>query len=198
MTNPEILESTLANLAELEIQLINEGGPEENGLLFEEILAYQEEILTSFGLPISPIYQDIVSFNTIPTASDIKEIITQLKIAAIDYLSANAKTDLHILQEAIEAKNNPMDVFPEIGIATHTYTTFVYNMILLRGKDSVENVLQDLRHCNQPEILNALGQIVSESEDLDPEISEFLNASGIKYLNQFIIHNSNLLTDDDY
>lgn len=198
MPNPEMLESTLTNLAELQIQLNKEGGPEVNGLLFEQILGYQNIILKRFGLPIRPDYEKMVYFNVMPTLSELNERIAQLQLAATEYLLAHAKTDIQILREAQEAQSDPMYVLPEIKVSTHTYTIFVYNMILLKGKDSVENVLLDLRICNRPDILNALGQIQYGNIDIDREITEFLESAGVKYLNQFIIHNSDLLSDDDY
>lgn len=91
-----------------------------------------------------------------------------------------------------------MHVLPELKITTHTYTIFVYNKILLKQKDSVENILHDLKFSNHPDILNALGQIQFGTTEQDHDRVKFLEFIGVKYLQQFIMHNSNLLSDDDY
>ena len=109
------------------------------------------------------------------------------------------KSELQILRDAQQTKQDPMYVLPELKITTHTYTIFVYDKILLKQKDRVENILHDLKFSNHPDILNALGQIQFGTTEQDHEIVfEFLEFIGVKYLQQFIIHNSNLLSDDDY
>lgn len=198
MTKQDSLASELNLLAKLQINLDEQGGPSESGPLFEQILEIQDGILKQLGLPNSPDYNELIYFKTTPTATEIKERIIQLHSAATNYLLSDAKSELQDLRDAQENQSNPMDVLPELKITTHAYTIFVFNKILLKRKDSVENVLHDLRFCNQPEILNALGQIQPGTTDHDPEIVEFLENAGVKYLQQFIIDNSNLLDDDDY
>ncbi len=192
------LKPTLTELAKLQIDLDKEGGPSENGQLFEQILKVQEGILQQFGLPTNPDYSKLICFKSIPTSTELKERIIQLHSAATNYLLSDAKSELQDLRDAQENQSDPMHVLPELKISTHTYTIFVFNKILLKRKDSVENILHDLKFCNQPQILNALGQIQFGTTDHDPEVVEFLETAGVKYLQQFIIDNSNLLSDDDY
>jgi len=198
MAKHDFLEKTLIKLAKLQIHLNQKGGPSEDGQLFEQILSLQEDILKSFGLPISPNYEKLVWFKTVPTSNEIKERINQLHLAATEYLLSDAKSELQILREAQQSQSDTMYVLPELKITQHAYTKFVFDKILLKGKDSVENVLNDLRFCNQPEILNALGKIHYGTTEHDHEIVAFLDTVGVKYLQQFIIHNSNLLDDDIY
>jgi hypothetical protein len=198
MTKQDFLEPALTSLAKLQIDLDKKGGPSEDGELFEKVLSVQDGILKSFGLPISPNYEELVWFKSVPTTNELKERVSRLYSAATRYLLSDAKSDIQILREAQENQSDPFYVLPELKITTHTYTIFVFNKILLKGKDSVENVLHDLRFCNQPEILDALGQIHFGRIDNDHEIDELLEAVGVKYLQQFIIYNSNLLDDDAY
>lgn len=199
MIKQGLLEPTLTELANLQISLDKQGGPTWNGELYEQILEIQDAILKSFGLPFSLNYEKLIRFQTSPpTATELEDRLSRLHSAATRYLLSNVKSDLQILHEAQENQGGPMYVLPELKIKIHAYTIFVFNKILLKRKDSVENVLSDLRFCNQSEILNALGQIHFGTTDHPNETVEFLENAGVKYLEQFIIHNSNLLNDDDY
>ncbi len=85
-------------------------------------------------------------------------------------------------------------------IPTHLYTLFVYNEILLKKKDIVENILHELKFVNRSEILDALGKLINnykESSKESAELIEFLNDCGVAYLQQFIISISNTLNDDN-
>jgi hypothetical protein len=198
MTKHDFLKLTLTRLAKLQIHSNKQGGPSENGQLFEQILEIQDRILKSFGLPCSPDHAKLLRFNSDPTELELKKKINQLCDAATNYLLRNAKSDFEVLLEAQENQRDPMYVLPELKIETHVYTIFVINKILLTGKDSIGNILQDLRFCNQPEILNALGKIYFGTTGHDHELIGFLENIGVRYLQQFIMHNSDLLTNDDY
>jgi len=198
MTQNDFLQPALAGLANLQIILEEKGGPSADGQLFEQILGIQDNILKKFGLPISPDNEELLWFKSVPTDNEVGHRIDQLHSAATKYLLNNAKSDLQILRDAQQTKQDPMYVLPELKISTHNYTIFVYDKILLKQKDSVENILHDLKFANHPDILNALGQIQFGTTEQDPAIVYFLNSIGVKYIEQFLIHNSNLLSDDDY
>ncbi len=198
MTKQDSLASELSLLAKLQINLDEQGGPSQSTPLFEQILEVQDGILKQLGLPSNRYYNELIYFKSIPTSTELKERISQLHSAATNYLLSDAKSELQDLRDAQENQSDPMQVLPELKITTHTYTIFVFNKILLKRKDSVENVLHDLKFCNQPEILAALGQIQFGTTDHDPEVIEFLESVGVRYLQQFIIDNSDLLGDDDY
>ncbi len=194
----DALEFLLKRLALLHVQLNDAGGPANNGHLFEEMLSMQDEALNSFGLPASPENTELLSFESIPTKLEMDKLITKLNAKATHYLLGKTSSDVTILKEACEAQKDGMYVLPEIKISTHVYTLFIYNKILLKRKESAENVLNDLRHCNQYDILNALGQITYGRTDHEPELIEYLQSCGIRYLQQFIMYSSDLLSDDDY
>ncbi len=121
MIKHDLLEPALTGLAKLQVDLDSQGGPSENGELFEQILEVQAGILKSFGLPGSPDYEKLVWFNSIPTAFELKERVSRLYSAATKYLLSNAKSELQILREAQENQSDPMHVLPELTITTHTY-----------------------------------------------------------------------------
>jgi hypothetical protein len=58
--------------------------------------------------------------------------------------------------------------------------------------------LKELKLANHPEILDVLGKLQQRTLENEHEVIATLEAKGIKYIKQFIIHNSNLLNDDDY
>jgi hypothetical protein len=198
MKQYDFLNIAILGLANLQVILEKKGGSEEDGSLFEEISLFEASILSKFGLPFSTIYQQILWFKTVPNEIEIEERIEQLHKAASQYLLSDVKSEPQILKEAQIHQQDPFIVLPELNIKTTVYSIFVYEKILLKNKDSVENVLKDLKFTNQRIILDALGKIQENTIDQDEEAVEFLESIGVRYLNQFLIHNSNLLDDDCY
>jgi len=198
MTKQNSFKPTLLEIAKLQIELKEKGGPTEDGTLFEEILNLQDSILKIFGLPGFPEYEKYISFDKFPSDMNLDKIILLLHGAAAAYLLSPIKSDLQYLRDAQDFKKDGFLVLPELKIATHIYTIFVYEKILLKKKDTVENILQELRLVNEPDILDSLGQLAQGTLENKHEVTAILKADGVKYIEQFIIHNSNLLSDDDY
>lgn len=198
MKQYDFLDLAILGLANLQVILEKKGGSEEDGSLFEEISLFEASILSKFGLPFSTRYQQILWFKSVPNEIEIEERIEQLHIAASQYLLSDVKSEPQILKEAQLNQQDPFLVLPKLKIKTTVYSIFVYEKILLKNKDSVENVLKDLKFTNQRIILDALGKIQENTIDQDEEAVEFLESIGVRYLNQFLIHNSNLLDDDCY
>lgn len=184
MSKDQHFESALKELAELQNRLMLQDGTNANSQLFEQVLEIQGVILGRFGLPGSPVYEEILWFNNIPAAPELKKRVDRLRSAATTYLLSNAKSDLQTLREAQENKSNAMEVLPELKIPTHIYMLFVFNHILLEKKDTVENVLWALRHSNRPQILNALTRAHCNKKNADLSSPEF---AGVKYLKEFLI-----------
>lgn len=157
MEKHTVLKPALTGLAKLQITLSQKGGPANDGNLFELILDLQSGILKSFGLPETPENEKLLWFSTIPTDTEVENRITQLHEAAIHHLTTNANSDLQILREAQQENKDPFTILPELNITTHIYMIFVYNEILLGKRDSVENVLHELRFAEKYELLNTIG-----------------------------------------
>ena len=191
MINEDFLKRTLTKLAKLQIALAKKGGPSEDGELFEKILEIQEDVLTSFGLPISSVNEELILFNTLPTDTEVNERIKLLQKSATAYLLSNAKSELQTLKEAQELKQDSSIVLPELKVTNHIYTLFVYNKILLEYKDSLENILQELKFTNHPDILNALGRLGQGTLEDKSTVIDILKAVGVKYIDQFMLDNSN-------
>jgi hypothetical protein len=197
MTQQDFLQPALIGLANLQVILDKKGGPTVDGGLFEEILGIQEDILHKFGLPISPDYEELLWFKKVPSDIEMGARIQQLHSAASDYLLSNAKSELQVLLEAQQTRQDPQYVLPELKIATHIYTIFVYEKILLEQKDSVENILHSLKFSSHYDILNALGSLCFVPTDQDSAIIHFLKSIGVKYVDQFLLENADQLGADD-
>ena len=182
------LTNILKVLSKLQITLNMNGGPPNNADCFEQILEIQDKILCSFGLPITPVYERILYFVTPPTDTEISNRILKLHQSAIDYLSSNAKSRIQILKEAQKLKQDAFYVLPELSIPTHTYTIFVYDEILLKQKDTPENVLHELEFVTKSNILNTLGKLEQNLIHDKKDIIEILENVGVKYIQQFCFH----------
>lgn len=198
MNKHNFLQPALTGLSKLQIALDKKGGPSEDGQLFEQILELQDGILKSFGLPKTPDNEKLLHFKTLLTDTEVNERIKLLHKTATEYLLSNAKPELKTLKDAQETKQDTFMVLPELKITTHSYTNFVYEKILLKRKDNLENILHELKFVNHPDILDALGPLGQGTLENEPAVVSILKAVGVKYIDQFIMHNSNLLSDDDY
>lgn len=140
-------------------ELERQGGPENAGELFEEILNKEKEILTSFGLPCLQRYNDSLWELTHKNELNDKQLettITKLKKAAKEYLTSPTLTDIQLLEKAKNEHLDLYDVLPEISITTHDYTIFIYNQLLLTGIKSPKAVLEEYKRVTK---YNCLGNI---------------------------------------
>lgn len=188
----------IKELARLQMILKGKGGPIGDGPLFEQILKQQECLLKRFGLPISPEYEKYISFTAIPTETEIERKILSLYASAYAYLLSPPGTDIKYLQEAQETNEDPFRLMGELKVITHVYTIFVYEKILLQKRDTLENILQELRLVNDTEILQALGNIKFDNVEEPHELIQSLKEKGVRYLDYFLIEKADLLNDDDY
>ena len=134
--------------------------------------------------------------------------------------------EIQFLRNAQKTQQNTVEVFKKLNIDVHVYTVYVYEIILFKSKDTVENILEELKFVNNsPKILEVIKRmeqtdlaedIYSKSEwgnykpeilyDLDGEeqylnvweIVRLLQEKGVQYISRFIVSYSNLINDDDY
>ena len=180
------LRAAIKELAEMEVTLTKKGGPSKAGRLFEKLLDKQQEILEHFKLPQTPFYQGLLGFKSIPWDNEIDELINLLEKESIQK-AKNSKTDVEILREAKETNRDYMFILPQLGITTHVYTGFVYNNILMKEEDTVENILEELKFVNNSDLLNTLGIMDCTSDwlkDAESTITDMEN-KGLKYVRKF-------------
>ena len=194
MNTKNNLNDELKALSKMQIYLEQQGGPEKNGEmgeLFEQILEIEDNILDQLGLPTNhPFYVELLRFDTPPTDYEISNRIKQLHECATAYLNRDVKTDIEILKEAQSIQLDAMYVLPELAIETHTYTIFVYDEILLKEQDAIENVLHELKTVNQYILLDTIGKLGAGCLTDTNEIIELLEYFGLKYIRQFYFSKS--------
>lgn len=185
----EIIELKLLAIAHLCVALEKAGGPEKDGNLFENLIDFEKDILKQFGLPLNPYYLNLVLFDTIPDKIEIKKRIDQLHKEAAEYLTASAKSDLQILQEAQATNGDPFSVLPELKITPHVYTIFLINKMLIEKQEKPEAILKALKIAtSEREILDALGKYVdSENDDEKYELFTFAIDKNVPYLKEFVV-----------
>ena len=190
----EKLKKDYLALTRMQLDIDKNGGPEKNGALFEEYLRLREKILKRFGLPEIEDFAKLFRVDAEPTQLEIKERVKELHRVATDYRLSTAKPEHQILKDAQENKENPFNVLPELGIETHSYTIFIYNYILLLQRDTIENILAELKKANKYKILNALGNLEQGNVKEPEKLIQKLKQDGIKYLDEFIKTSPNRVT----
>jgi hypothetical protein len=78
-----------------------------------------------------------------PAIPKLSGRLNQIKEAATNFLLTDAKSEVDILHYAKANQLDPFNVLPELNIRIHIYTIFIYDKILLREEDTVENVWQE-------------------------------------------------------
>lgn len=142
-------------------QLKDNGGPEENVDLFEEVVHLEEEIMAAYGLPPSHQHLHILwELTNAEAFTDevVQETQQQLQEAATQHLMAPVKTNLEVLQEAQAEKHSAFNVLPEIGQPTHDYPLFLYEELLLKGKNTPQEILQELEKVKE---LDCYGEVAT-------------------------------------
>lgn len=131
--NLSLLHYQLKTYFHLYRKLDRRGGPEEDGDLFEEVLGLEDEVLESFGLPLSNKNKSILWKLTQKsefTEKHLQQTVSHLQAAAERHLFAPVLSDLEQLKKGKELNRSAFDVLPELGHPTHEYTIYLYNDVL--------------------------------------------------------------------
>ncbi|WP_061298456.1 restriction endonuclease [Leptospira borgpetersenii] len=128
-------------------ELHSAGGPGGHGFLFEEILFFEERILSKYLLPPTLENLTILRIGNPFAVSDqiIERCMVNLEKAKRRYAQRPVKSRLEVLTEALTiADPNPFEFLPRIGIGTHVYQIFLFEEKLIYGQESVANVLKEM------------------------------------------------------
>lgn len=172
----------------MQLTLYNKGDHISNSHLFERMTELQALILRCFGLPFTLRYEDIISFDHLPSDQEIENCIALLHKTATDYLLSEVKSEQQILREALALKKEPLKVLQELNIKTHTYTVFVYEYILLTHKASAKEVLNELKLVNHGERLSMLSRLALGLITPDHSAITTLKDNGVKYIDDFHLY----------
>jgi hypothetical protein len=187
------VKQTLLKLASLNIDLIKRGGPEKNGLLFENMMKMEDELLDTFGLPLNPDYVELIRFSCIPGEEELDQMIALLHELAQDYLLGEVKTSYEILSQAQQNKEDAILVLPELKVQLSLYTLFVFDEILIKQKDSIAHVWDEFKLCKDEKIRSLIANLSDPNTDEVALLSIMLEANGLRYVKQFINEKKNLL-----
>lgn len=186
MNQAETLKDEVIALSRLYRQIEDAGGPETEGSLFEDYLEARVRILAQFGLPEAEEFLFLLATGDVLTPDEAEQVIAELHEAATQYLLSPVRREEQVLEEARAEKQNPFNVLPELGIITHSFTLFVYDAVLLKNRDTVENVWQCLKMTKQPPIIEALGTLYADGQSRDETAFRFLQSCELPYLDEFI------------
>jgi len=186
MNESAALVEAVVALSKMNQELEDAGGPEAEGDLFEEYLAARVDILEKFGLPETEEFLFLLASGGVFTNAEAEEVVVELHQAATRYLLSPVRREVQVLEDAKAEQSNPFNVLPEIGIITHTYTLFVYDSILLKQEQPAHEVWDCLKKTQQPEVIEALGNLyAAEPAGVEKPLA-FLRANGLKYLDEFV------------
>jgi hypothetical protein len=187
-------------LALLQIELEERGGPSEDAELYDLIIFRERILLKSFGLPDSIDFLKLISFENVPGDNELNIRLREIKEAATQYLLTDAKSEVCILANAKAQKLDPFSVLPELNIKVHIYTIFIYDKILLHEKDSIENIWHELQLTRDPEVLVYTGKLGLKKYEFEEHMDykKLLENKGLKYLDHFINTQELFLSDTDY
>jgi len=228
MVDREKIKSQIIELAQLQLEFEAKVGTTMKSDLFEEILDKEDEIIKAFGLRRNLVNVSQLAFAEVPNDTQLNGVINVFERLAKEYLLSQPIPDLKLLKDAFEKDWDYDIVFSELNILPHTYTIYVFNVILKKQKDTIENVLEELKYVSEEsDLLDTIGRLAQATPQLDiyssslgysnygpeevevkidgqkvymppSEIEEYLVNKGVKYINRYIISLSNLLDDDDY
>ena len=186
--NTKHLKTDLKTLSTISFILKQRRENENDDDLLEYYFERQDKILKQFGLPEKEEYTSILEFTDIISDEEINNLIMQLSKMAAEYLLSDARPDLQILEDAIKYKQEAHTVLPELNIEKHIYTYFVYDEILMKGKDSPAQVLLDLEMTKKGNYLNLLGIIALSATFGNEEalMLRQLKDVGFKYLDEYL------------
>ena len=196
--NYNLLKLNMYSLAKSQQMLKAAGGPEFNGLLFEEINALEESILAQFGLPVCQRYLNHFEFTDELDDMEIDFTISLLELEASHFLKSSAITDKELLKKAKENHLPANEILPELKIHLHIYTLFIYEHVLLPSRDSLDYILEELYKTKNETLLDAIGRLVQHDAQLSKLAADYLEGSQLKYLQAFVLHRFGLMSPDEY
>ena len=186
MNESAALVEAVVALSKMNQQLEDAGGPEAEGDLFEEYLSARVDILEKFGLPETEEFLFLLACGDVLTYAEAEEVVAELHQVATRYLLSPVRREVQVLEDAKAEQSNPFNVLPEIGVITHTYTLFVYESIFLKQEQPAQKVWACLKKTQQPEVIEALGNLYSaEPEGVEKPLA-FLREIGLNYLDEFV------------
>lgn len=163
----------LRQLRGLYRKLDKKGGPEADGELFEEIAGLEEETLALSGLP--PTASNTAMLNKLreydATSTAVGYVQSLLHIAKAEAAREN-RAPLELLARGIANRESPYDVLPQMGLITHEYTLYLYDLLLGQPTAIVEIYNEMMRPRELLEPISLLKQSYEELKGMNVRFLE--------------------------
>lgn len=185
----EQVKKILLSYARTGSMLEKKGGPEQDGPLFESLLVLGDSILAKFGLPHSEKYcSRLWPLTRILNADKnaVLPVLEQLKQDAVEYLSASPLSPLETLEIAVINKRRFSDVLPELDFIITGYTTFIYEELLLSGKISPQQALEELDKLRILDLYSSVERIHMFGRADHWQHWEKISRAGLRYLMHYL------------
>jgi len=181
------LRDKIKELAQKNVDLDKKGGPERAGRLFEKCLEIEDAILAYYKIPSNPYYQSFLRFDSVPWDNEIDKLIEFLERESKNLKEGPNKSDVEILIESKARKRDPMFALPAIGVTPHVYSIWVYENILLKSRDMVENVLIEFKRLNY-DLLDTIGNMDNKNEwrKNPEEFIKTMEKKGLIYIRSYV------------
>ena len=184
------IKDTIRNYYLLNTELSLEGGPTNNGEKFVEKVAIEKEILSYFGLPLSSKYIKLI-WNTFEVMENVNEaipiLLEELKEKAQEFELNKKKSMATKLQEGADNQIEAFDLFPDLQIDLNLYTLFIYNEMLVKKKEPIEKIIQELEKAKGKECLTDIYQLSQLSKNYEEsDFYQSLKKRKLIYLDNFV------------
>ncbi|HPX58945.1 MAG TPA: hypothetical protein PLL02_00775 [Bacteroidales bacterium] len=184
------IKDTIRNYYLLNTELSLEGGPTNNGEKFVEKVEIEKEILSYFGLPLSSKYIKLI-WNTFEVMENVNEaipiLLEELKEKAQEFELNKKKSMATKLQEGADNQIEAFDLFPDLQIDLNLYTLFIYNEMLVKKKEPIEKIIQELEKAKGKECLTDIYQLSQLSKNYEEsDFYQSLKKRKLIYLDNFV------------
>jgi hypothetical protein len=152
-------------------------------IFWEERDEMENKILAAFALPVT--YSNYTMMFKAATsrgevAAKAEEMKDLLQETAESFFSAPAKSDIKLLKEAKENKENDQEILPLLGFSWGDYNSFVYHNFFLKGLCTEQELISILKQA-KPYKLPYFIQDINTSKKL----GELQTKTGLPYLVEY-------------
>jgi hypothetical protein len=163
----------LGRLSRLYRKLDKKGGPEADGELFEKILGLEEDILALSGLTATESNTAILA--KLRDYDDTKAGVTFVQLLlhlAESHSGRENYAPLELLASAIASHESPFEVLPRMGLLTHEYTIYLYELLLKEPSIIIEVYNEMMRTRELLEPISLLKQRYEELKGMNVRFLE--------------------------
>ena len=152
-------------------------------------LSIEKEILKGFALPQSPKYHLYLTRTAnmlCNRPANAETLYYELCIKAEEYLSKNKESIHNLIDAARKYHQTPFDVLPEMLVHINSYTLFIYNEIMMKGKDTDKNIIDEFERIGMLNCLPEIYMLCFDKEYTKNPLYDELRGRGLQYLSAYL------------